>query len=256
MSDFLWPPWTAAHQASLSFTISGVCSNSCPLSQWCHPTISSCVSPFSSCLQSFPASGSFPMSQLFKSRGQSIGTSTSASVCPMNIQDWFPLGWTGWISLQSKGLSRVFSNTTVQMYQFFGTQPSLWSHVHTWLLGNRSSDYMDFCRESHVCAFFFFFNMLSGCIIAFLPRRKHLLISWLQSPSTAILEPQKIKSVTVSSVSPIICYEVMGPDVMILVFWMLSSKPAFSLSSLILIKRLFGSSSISAMRVASPAYLR
>ena len=102
-----------------------VYSNSCPLSRWYHPTISSSVMPFSSCLQSFPASGSFPMSQFFVSGGQSTGVSASASVLPMNIQDWFPLWWTGWISLQSKGLSRVFSNTTVQKHQFFGTQLSL-----------------------------------------------------------------------------------------------------------------------------------
>ena len=88
-------------------------SNSCPLNRWCHPSISSSVIPFSSCLQSFPASGSFPMSQFFTSGGQIIGVSASASILPMNIQDWFPLGWTGWISLQSEGLSRVFSNTTV-----------------------------------------------------------------------------------------------------------------------------------------------
>ena len=112
----------------------GVCSNSCPSSQWCHPTISSSVFPFSSCLQSFPASGSFLMSQLFTSGGKSIRA--SASVLPMNFQDWFPLGWTGWISLKSKGLSRVFFNTIVQKHQFFGTQPSLWSnsHIHIWLL--------------------------------------------------------------------------------------------------------------------------
>ena len=103
----------------------GACSNSCPASQWCHPTISSSVIPISSSLQSFPASGSFPRSQFFASGGQSIGLSASASVFPMNIQDPFPLGWTGWISLQSKGLSRVSSNTTVQKHQFFGTQPSL-----------------------------------------------------------------------------------------------------------------------------------
>ena len=96
------------------------CSNSCPLSQWCHPTISSSVIPFCSCLQSFPASRSFPLSQLFTSGGQSIGVSASTSVLPMNIQDWFPLGWTGWISLQSKGPSRVFSNITGQENQFFG----------------------------------------------------------------------------------------------------------------------------------------
>ena len=100
-------------------------SNSCPSSQWCHPTISSSVIPFSSHLPSFPASGSFQMNQFFASGGQSIGVSTSASVLPMNIQDWFPLGWTAWISLQSKGLSRVFSNTTIQKHQFFGAQLSL-----------------------------------------------------------------------------------------------------------------------------------
>ena len=114
----------------------GVHSNSCPLSQWCHPTISSSVMPFSSFLQSFPASGSFPVSQFFTSGDQSIGASASASGLPMNIQDWFPLGCTSWISLQSKGLSRVFSNSTVQKHQFFGAQLSLWSnfHTHTWLL--------------------------------------------------------------------------------------------------------------------------
>ena len=100
-------------------------SNSCLLSQWCHPTISSSVTPFSSHLQSFPVSGSFQMSQFFASGGQSMGVSASASVLQINIQDWFPLGWTGWISLQSKGLSRVFSNTTVQKHQLFGIQFSL-----------------------------------------------------------------------------------------------------------------------------------
>ena len=104
-------------------------SNSYPSSRWCHPTISSSVVPFSSCLQSFPVSGSFQMSQFFTSSGQSIGASASASVLPMNIQDWFPLGWTR-IFLQSKGLSRVFSSTTIQKHQFFITQPSLWSNSH------------------------------------------------------------------------------------------------------------------------------
>ena len=98
--------------------------NPCPLSRWCHPTISSSIVPFSSCAQSFPAAGSFQMSQLFASGGQSIGVSASTSVLPMNIQDWFPLGWTGWISLQSKGLSRLF-NTRVQKHQFFSAQLSL-----------------------------------------------------------------------------------------------------------------------------------
>ena len=103
----------------------GVYPNSCPLSQWCHPTISSSVIAFFSCLQSFPASGSFQMSQLFISGGQNTGVSASTSVLPMNTQDWFPLGWTGCIALQSKGFSRVFSNTTVQKHQFFGTQLSV-----------------------------------------------------------------------------------------------------------------------------------
>ena len=123
----VWPfvtPWTAARQASLSITNSHSLPKpmSCPLSQWCQPTISSSVIPFSSCPQSFPASESFQISQLFASGGQSIGVSASTSVLPMNIQDWFPLGWTGWSSLQSKGLSRVFSNTTVHKHQFFGAQ--------------------------------------------------------------------------------------------------------------------------------------
>ena len=103
----------------------GACSNSSPSSWWCHPTISSSVIPFSSCLQSFPTSGSFPMIQFFLSGGRSIGVSASTSVLPMNIQDWSPLGLIGWISSQSKGLSRVFSNTTVQKHQFFSTQLSL-----------------------------------------------------------------------------------------------------------------------------------
>ena len=123
------------HHAKLPCTSPspGDCSNSCPLSRWCHPTISSSVIPFSSCLQSFPASVSFTVSQFFASGGQRIGA--SASVLPMNIQGWFPLGLTGFI-LKSKGLSRVFSNTTVQRHQFFRAQTSLWSysHIHTWLL--------------------------------------------------------------------------------------------------------------------------
>ena len=129
-------PWTAACQASCPSPTPVVYSNSCPLSQWCHPTISSSVIPFSSYPQSFPPSGPFQMSQLFTLGGQSIGVSALTSVLPMNTQDWSPLEWTGWISLQSKGLSKVFSNTTVQKHQFFSTQPSSQStsHIHTWPL--------------------------------------------------------------------------------------------------------------------------
>ena len=131
------------------------CANSCPLSQWCHPTIQSSVLLFSSCFQSFPAAGSFLMSRLFTSGGQSIGVSASASVLPMNIQDWFNLGLT---SLQSKGLSRVFSNTTIRKHQFSGGQPSLCptlTSIHDYSK-NHSLDYTDLCRQSNVSAFIFF----------------------------------------------------------------------------------------------------
>ena len=124
MSGSLWPHGLQHDMPPCSSPTPRVYSNSCPLSQWCHPTISSSVIPFSSCLHSSPVSGSFLMSQLFASGHQSIGVSASTSVLPMNTQDWSPLGWTGWISLQSKG-SRVFSNTTVQKHQFFGIQLSL-----------------------------------------------------------------------------------------------------------------------------------
>ena len=121
----LFALWTAAHQASLSITNCQSYSNSCPSSRWCHPTVSSSVISFSFCHHSYPPSGSFPMSQFFTIGGQRIGALASASVLPMNIQDLFPLEWTGLISLKSKGLSRVFSNTTVQKHQFFGAQLSL-----------------------------------------------------------------------------------------------------------------------------------
>ena len=125
VSDSLRPHELQHARTPCPSPTAGVYPNSCPLSQWCHPTISSSVFPFSSCSQSFPASGSFQMSQFFPSGGQSIGVSASRSVLPMNVQDWSLLGWTGWISLQSKGLSRVFSNTTVLKHQLFGPQLSL-----------------------------------------------------------------------------------------------------------------------------------
>ena len=125
VSDSSWPHGPQHARPPCPSPTPRACWNSCPLSQWCHPTISSSVVPFSSRLKSFPASGSVHMSQLFASGGQSIGVSASKSVLPMNIQDWFPLGWTGWISVQSKGLLRVSSNTTVQKHQFFGAQFSL-----------------------------------------------------------------------------------------------------------------------------------
>ena len=137
VSDSLWPHESQHAGPPCPSPTPGVYSNSCPSSQWSHPTISSSVIPFSSCPQSLPAWGSFPISQLFAWGGQSIGVSASASVLPVNTQDWSPLGWTGWISLQSKGLSRVFSNTTVQKHQFFCAQLSSQSnsHIPTWPLG-------------------------------------------------------------------------------------------------------------------------
>ena len=136
VSDSLWPHGLQQARLPCPSPTPKAYSNSCTSSWWCHPIISSSVIPFFSHLQSFPASGSLQMSQFFASGGRSIGVSASASVLPMNIQNWFPLGGTGWISLQSKGLSRVFSNTTVQKHQFFGTQLSSQfnSHIHTWPL--------------------------------------------------------------------------------------------------------------------------
>ena len=153
------------------------CSNTCPLSPWCHPIISFSVIPFSSCLQICPASGSFPMSQFFASGRQNIGVSASASVLPMNIQDWFPWGLPGLISLQSKGLSRVFSNTTVQKYHSsvlsFLYSPTLISIHDHWK--NHSLTRWTFVGK----VMSLLFNMLSRFVIAFLLRKKHLLISWL-----------------------------------------------------------------------------
>ena len=161
--------------------------NSCASSRWCNPAISSSV-PFSSCPQSLPASESFPMSQLFAWGGQSIGVSASASVFPMNTQDWSPLGWTGWISLQSKGLSRVFSNTTVQKHlvlwhsAFFTIQLS-----HLYMTTGKTIALTRWTSVGKVMSLLL--NMLSRLVITFLPRSKHL--SWLQSSSAVILEPKK-----------------------------------------------------------------
>ena len=136
VSDSLWPHEPQHARPPCPSPAPGVHPNSCPSSWWCHPAISSSVVPFSSCPQSLPASESFPVSQLFAWGGQSIGVFALASILPKNTQDWSPSEWTGWISLQSRGLSRVFSNTTVQKHQFFGAQLSSQSnsHIHTWLL--------------------------------------------------------------------------------------------------------------------------
>ena len=167
----------------------GVHPNPCPLSQWCHATISSSVIPFSSCLQIFPASRSLPMSQFFTSGGQSIGVSASASVLPMNSQVWFPLGWTGWISFQSKWLSRVFSNTTVQKWQFFSTQLSLWSNSHPYMTTGKT---IALTRQNFAGKIIsLLFNMLSRFVIAFLPRSKCLLISCCSHHLKSFWSPRK-----------------------------------------------------------------
>ena len=148
------------------------------------------------------------MSQLFPASGQSIGVSASVSVLPMNIQDLVPLGWTRWISLQSKGLSRVFSNTTVQKHQFFGAQISLIQLSHPYMSTGKTIALTRQNFDGKIMSLLF--NMLSRLVMTFLSRSKHLLISWLQSPSAVILEPQNRKSVTVSTVSPsIICHEAL-----------------------------------------------
>ena len=154
MSDSLWTHELQHTRLPCPLLSPGACSNSCLLSRWCHPAISSSVIPFS-CPQSFPATEYLPMSHLVASADQNIGASASVSVLPKNIQGWFPLRLTGLISLPPKGLSRVFSNTTVQKHQIFSTQPSLWSksHIYIWLLKNHSFDYPDLCQQSDVSVF-------------------------------------------------------------------------------------------------------
>ena len=174
----------------------------------------------------------------------------------MNIQDWFPLALTGWIS-QSKGLSRVFSNTSpTPLFK------SISSSAFSFLYSPTLTSVHDYWKTIALIIWTFvgkvmcqLFNMLSSLVITFLLRSRHLLISWLQSPSAVIFKPQKINLVTVSFISPSICHEVMRQDAIVLVFWMLSFKPTFSLS-FSFIKRLFSSSSLSAQKMASSAYLR
>ena len=211
VSDSLWPHGLQ-HTRPPCPPTPGVHSNSWPSSQLSHPTISYSVIPFSSCLQSFPASGSFLINQLFTSGGQSIGASVSASVLPMNIQSWFPFGFTTLNSLQSKGLQHSSSKASVlRCSAFFIVQLS-----HPYMIAGKTIALTRWTFVSKVMSVLF--TTLSRLVIVFLPRDKCLLILWLLSPSEVILEPQKIKSVIVSIVFPSICQEVMGLDAMIFVF--------------------------------------
>ena len=223
----------------------------CPLSWWCHPTISSSVVPF--CLQSFPASGSLPSESVLCIRWPNI--SFSFSISPSNEYSRlisFRMDWLDLLAIHGtlKSLLQHHSSKAAILHHsaFFIVQLS-----HLYMTAGKTIALTRWTFVSKVM--FLLFNMLSSLVIAFLSRSKCLLISWLQSPSAVILEPKKIKNLTVSIVSPSISHEVMGLDAMILVFWILSFKPTFSLSSFTLIKRLF-SSLLSAIRVVLSAYLR
>ena len=214
MSDSLWPHGLQHSRPPCPLPTPGVYPNSYPLSWWCHPTISSPVVPFSSHLQSFPASGSFQMSQLFTWGGQSIEVSAATSVLPVNTQGWPPLGWTGWISLQSKELSSLLQHHSskapiLQRSAFFIVQLS---HPYMTTGKTKASTRLTFVGKIMSVLL----NMLSRFVITFLPRSKCPLISWLQSPSAVILESKKIKCDTVSTVSSSICHKVMGPDAVVI----------------------------------------
>ena len=225
MSNSLWPHGLQHARLPCPLPSPRACSNSCPLSQWCHPIISSSIIPFSFCLQSFPESGSFLMSQLLESSDQSIGASALASVLPMNIQDWFPSGFT---SLSKTPTDFAVQEALKSLLQHYSSKASI-HQCPAFFMVQLSHPYMITWKSLALTRWTFISkvmsllcNMLSRLVITFLPRSKHLLISWLQSSSTVILESPQIKSLTISIVSPSICHEVMGPDAMILVFWMLS----------------------------------
>ena len=228
-------------------------SNSCALSRWCHLTISSSVAPFFSYPHSFPASESF--NHCFTSGDQSIW-SFSYSISPFN-------DYSGLISFRMDWLDLLAVQGTLKsLLQYHSSKASI-LRLSAFLIVQLSHPYMTTGKTIALTRWTFvgkvmslLFNMLSRLVITFLPRSKHRLISWLQSPFAVIFEPPKIKSVTVSIVSPYICHEVMGPEAMTLVFWMLSFKPTFSLHSFTFIKKLLSSSLLSAISVVSYAYLR
>ena len=227
----------------------GAYSNSCPLSQWCHPTVSSSVVTFSSRLQSFPVRF-FSSESTFHMRWPQYW-SFSFSISPSNEHPGlisFRMDWLDLLAVQG---------TLKSLLQHHSSKASILQCSALFIV-QVSHPYMTTGKTIAALAkvMSLLLNMLSRLVITFLPRSKRLLISWLQSPSAVILEPPKIKSDTVSTVSLSICHEVMGPDAMILVFWMLSFKPTFSLSSFTFIKKLFSSSSLSAIRMVMSAYLR
>ena len=213
----------------------------------------SSVIPFSSCFQSFPASGSFQCWLFTSGWLHQVGASASASVLPMNIQGWFPLGLIDLFAVQEtlRNLPQHHCWKASALWQlaFFMVQLS-----HPYMTTGKTTVLTRWTFVSKVMSLLL--NMPFRLVLAFLPKSKCLLISWLQSPSAVILEPKKRKPVTVSIVSPSICHEVMGLDAMILVFWMLNFKPDFSLSCFTFIKRLFSSSLLSGTKVVSSAYLR
>ena len=191
---------------------------------------------------------------LFASGGQNIGASASALVLPMNVQCQFPLRLTDLNSLLFKGLSRVFSSTTVQRHQSFNTQPfycSGFTFIHDYWKTHKFEN-LDLCKQSTVSAF----KYSPRFVIVIFPRSKNLLISYLQSQFAVLLEPEKMKSLTVCIVSPSICNDMLGPDAMIFIFKILNFKPVFSLSSFTFIRRIFSCSSLSAIRVVSSDYLK
>ena len=254
MSDTLWSHGLQHSRPPCPSPTPGAYSNSCQLSQWCHPTISSSVVPFSSCLQSFPAWGLFHWISSWHPRPKVLEPQLQHS--PSNEHPGlisFKMDWLDLLAVQGT-LKSLFQHhnskaSILQCSAFFIVQLS-----HPYMTTGKT---IAFTRRTFVSKIMsLLLNMLSRLVITFLPRSECLLISLLQSPSAVILEPPRIKSVTVSTVSPSISLEVMGPDAMILVFWMLSFKPTCSFSSFTFIKRLFSSSSLSVIRVVSPAYLR
>ena len=237
MPDSLWPHWLQHASLPCPSPSPGACSNSCSLSWWCHPTISSSVIPFSYCLQSFPDQGLFQWVSSLHQVAKVLVLQPQHQSLQWRFRKWrFHLGMNGWISLQSKGLSRVFSNTIVQNHQFLGAQPSLWSNTYicTWLGNTITVTRQTFVSEV-ICLFL---NMPSRFVIAFLPRSKHVLISWLQVTICNDFGVQENKGCHYFHCFSIYLPWSDGTGCHDLRFWMLSFKPTFSLSSFTFIKSL------------------